>query len=114
MRGSVKEKAIAAGFAMFRATGVHKLAKFARGAGVILMFHHVRPWVERDFAPNRLLEIIPEFLDTVLETLRTEGFDLVTLDEATRRLAAGGEGPPFAALTFDDGYRDNLEHALPV
>jgi peptidoglycan/xylan/chitin deacetylase (PgdA/CDA1 family) len=114
MRASVKEKAIAAGFAMFRATGVHKLAKFARGAGVILMFHHVRPWVDRDFAPNRLLEITPEFLDTVLETLRTEGFDIVTLDEATRRLAAGGEGPPFAALTFDDGYRDNLEHALPV
>lgn len=114
MRASVKEKAIAAGFAMFRATGVHKLAKFARGAGVILMFHHVRPWVERDFAPNRLLEITPEFLDTVLETLHAEGFDIVTLDEATRRLAAGGEGPPFAALTFDDGYRDNLEYALPV
>jgi len=119
MRTSVKEKAIAAGFAMFRATGVHKLAKFARGSGVILMFHHVRPWAERDFAPNRLLEITPEFLDTVLETLQAEGFDIVTLDEATRRLAtprpaAGGGGPPFAALTFDDGYRDNLEHALPV
>ena len=114
MRASVKEKAIAAGFAMFRATRAHRLAKFARGAGVILTFHHVRPWIERDFAPNRLLEITPEFLDTVLATVRDEGFELVTLDEALRRLAAGGDERPFAALTFDDGYRDNLDHALPV
>jgi len=37
----------------------------------------------------------------------------VSLDEARRRLVEG-EGAPFAALTFDDGYRDTLDEALPV
>ncbi|MDH7794766.1 MULTISPECIES: polysaccharide deacetylase family protein [unclassified Beijerinckia] len=113
MRASVKEKAIAAGFAVFRATGLHRAARFARGSGVILMFHHVRPWAGQSFAPNRLLEITPEFLNTVIETLRGEGFDIVSLDQAVERLGRAQERP-FAVLTFDDGYKDNLEHALPI
>ncbi|MBN9082870.1 MAG: polysaccharide deacetylase [Rhizobiales bacterium 62-17] len=113
MRASVKEKAIAAGFAVFRATGLHRAARFARGAGVILMFHHVRPWAGTGFAPNRLLEITPDFLETVIDTLRGEGFEIVSLDQAVERLGQGGE-KPFAVLTFDDGYKDNLEYALPI
>jgi len=46
------------------------LRSVARGHGVILMFHHVRPWRSREFAPNRLLEITPGFLDLVLTELR--------------------------------------------
>lgn len=113
MRASVKEKAIAAGFAVFRATGLHRAARFARGAGVILMFHHVRPWAGQGFAPNRLLEITPDFLETVIDTLRGEGFQIVSLDQAVERLGQRGE-KPFAVLTFDDGYKDNLEYALPI
>lgn len=113
MPASMKERAIAAGFAVFRATGLHRAARFARGAGVVLMFHHVRPWGGAGFAPNRLLEITPQFLDTAIETLRDEGFDIVGLDQAVERLGRPG-AKPFAVLSFDDGYRDNLEHALPV
>ena len=36
----------------------------------------------------------------------------MTLTEAARRLREGG--PPFAALTFDDGYRDTRDVALPI
>lgn len=112
-----RDNMIAAGFAAFRATRLDRaLAPFTRGRGAILMFHHVRPWRAQSFAPNRLLEITPEFLDAVLSAVRRAGFDIVSLDEAARRLsgpARRGE-PPFAALTFDDGYRDNAEHALPV
>lgn len=89
-----------------------------RGLGAILMFHHVRPWRAREAAPNRELEITPEFLDETLGLLKRRGIAIVTLDEAVERLeqAARGEpaGAPFAALTFDDGYRDNLEWALPI
>ena len=64
-------------------TRLHRLAApWTRGIGAILMFHQVRPWVERAFAPNRLLEITPEFLDAVLTRLASLGFDIVSLDAA--------------------------------
>ncbi|WP_099902572.1 polysaccharide deacetylase family protein, partial [Methylobacterium frigidaeris] len=47
-----------------------------------------------------------------LTALRARGFAIVPLSDLPRRLAEDGE--PFAVLTFDDGYRDNLEHAAPV
>ena len=82
------------------------LAPLARGRGLILTFHHVQPEPPAAFAPNRLLSITPDFLDLTLRTLRARGFALCALDDVPARLA-GGDGPPFCALTFDDGYRDN-------
>ena len=109
-----KRKLIAAGFAFFRATRLHTLAApLTRGRGAALMLHHVRPWAGKAFTPNRLLEIEPAFLDAALSRVRTLGFDLVSLDEALARLGPEAS-KPFVTLTFDDGYRDNLEHALPI
>jgi peptidoglycan/xylan/chitin deacetylase (PgdA/CDA1 family) len=90
------------------------LAPLTRGIGVILMLHSVRPWIENGFAPNRILEITPSFLDEALVCLKNLGYELVTLTEAVARLRTGRGRMPFAALTFDDGYRDTLDHALPV
>lgn len=113
-RPSLRARALGAGLRALGASGLPRLAApYARGLGAILMFHHVRPWVERGFAPNRGLEITPGFLDETLVALRENGFDLIPLDAIPERVAAGA-GRPFAALTFDDGYRDNLTHALPV
>jgi peptidoglycan/xylan/chitin deacetylase (PgdA/CDA1 family) len=109
-----KKRLISSGFSFFRMTGLHHLAApLTRGAGAILMFHQVRPWEARDFAPNRLLEITPEFLDAVLTRLTALGFAIVSLDKALAMLAGGAE-QPFAVLTFDDGYRDTRDFALPI
>jgi peptidoglycan/xylan/chitin deacetylase (PgdA/CDA1 family) len=111
----LRHRIFAAGFGVLAATGADRwLRFFARGRGVILMLHHVRPWRPRAFAPNRVLEITPAFLDIVLRALRDEGFDVVSLDEVPDRLRPGPAARPFAVLTFDDGYRDNVEHAWPV
>ena len=113
---AIRDRIIGAGFAALGATGLHRLASgFTRGRGAILMLHQVRPWrpPTPGYAPNRLMEITPEFLDIVLTLVKRSGFDLVSMDEALDRLAASSSRP-FAALTFDDGYRDNVEHALPV
>jgi peptidoglycan/xylan/chitin deacetylase (PgdA/CDA1 family) len=85
-----------------------------RGIGVILTFHHVRPARFGAFAPNRLLEITPDFLDLTLRTIRSAGFDLIGLDDVPSRLAHPKDAAPFAVLTFDDGYRDNVEYAAPI
>ncbi|MGF1649988.1 MAG: polysaccharide deacetylase family protein [Hyphomicrobiaceae bacterium] len=82
--------------------------------GAILMLHHVKPKCRRRFSPNRILSITPEFFVEVLSFLRDRGIDFVTLDDVVDRLS-GSCGPrPFVALTFDDGYRDNVEFALPI
>ena len=53
-----------AGFAGVTAISADRwLAPLARGRGVILTFHHVRPEGPRGFAPNALLAITPTFLE---------------------------------------------------
>jgi peptidoglycan/xylan/chitin deacetylase (PgdA/CDA1 family) len=108
--------AIDAGMAFFRASGAHRLAEpFTRGVGVILTFHSVRPQRDDSFAPNRPIEITPEFFDATLTHLRRRGVEIVTLDTALARLRDGAcDRAPFAVLSFDDGYRDLVSHALPI
>jgi peptidoglycan/xylan/chitin deacetylase (PgdA/CDA1 family) len=119
LSSSVRHRLFQAGFATITATGADRwLAPAARGRGVILTFHHVSPGEPPPgaYAPNRLLAITPAFLDRTLTALRARGFAIIPLSDLPRRLARDGDGAgePFAVLTFDDGYRDNLEHAAPI
>jgi peptidoglycan/xylan/chitin deacetylase (PgdA/CDA1 family) len=97
------------------ATGLARaFASVARGRGVIFTMHSVSPEPPRPFEPNRILKITPEFLDTAITTVKRCGYDIVSLDEAARRLDDEGATRPFACFTLDDGYRDNRDHAYPV
>jgi len=111
-----RERAIRAGMVLFRASGAHRLASpFTRGLGAILMFHRVRPATDDAFAPNAGLEITPAFLDSLLAHLRKRGYDILPLDAALVLLITGAApARPFVVLTFDDGYRDLVDHALPI
>lgn len=112
---SLRHKAFSAAFRAIAATGADRWARgLAQGKGAILTLHHVRPATPAGFRPNGLLEITPDFLALALTLIRTEGYDIVSLDEALARLADPKPGRFFVALTFDDGYRDNLDHAWPV
>jgi peptidoglycan/xylan/chitin deacetylase (PgdA/CDA1 family) len=113
--GVARHRLFAAGFRAIAATRADRwLGPAARGSGIILTFHHVRPARSGAFAPNRLLEITPDFLDVTVKTVRAAGFEIIGLDEVPARLRRGTGTRPFAVLTFDDGYRDNVEHAAPV
>lgn len=96
-------------------TGGHKvMAPFTQGVGAIFTLHHVSPEPRRDFEPNRILRVTPEFLDRAISVVLESGFDIVSLDDAHFRLTEGQFERPFACFTFDDGYRDNLVHAYPI
>lgn len=90
------------------------LGVWTAGQGAILTMHRVRPAPAASFQPNAHLEITPDFLDRQLASIRAQGIDVVDLDEALARLAGPQTGARFVVLTLDDGYRDNLENALPV
>ncbi len=112
---NLRHSAFAAAFKAITLTGAHRWGRgLAQGVGAVLMLHHVRPWAGDDFAPNRLLEITPAYLDETLGFIRAEGYDLVDMDEMAARITGPKRDRFAVALTFDDGYRDNREHALPI
>lgn len=111
---SAYETALRMGLEAVHLTGFDRLAKrVLERRGVIFALHRVKPIDRREFTPNRLLEVTPEFLDETIATVRKEGYDIVSMDEAVERLKTG-RGQRFAAFTLDDAYRDNREFALPV
>src|ERR1700733_4442273 len=110
-----RSNVIRAGLGALYFTGAHYLLRpiFA-GFGTIFMLHHVRPRRDAAFQPNRHLEIEPEFLRAMLAHLRSRDVDIITMDELHRRLTERDFSRRFACFTFDDGYRDNRDFALPV
>ncbi|HMK80818.1 MAG TPA: polysaccharide deacetylase family protein [Xanthobacteraceae bacterium] len=111
----LKKAILRTGFEALYFSGSHRwLRPFVAGIGAILTLHHVRPPRRDAFQPNRLLEVTPAFLEAVIVRLRRAGIDLVSLDEMHRRLTAADRSRRFVCLTFDDGYRDNLEYAFPI
>lgn len=96
-------------------TGAHRVLRpLFGGVGAILTFHRVLPARPEAFQPNSMIEIETEFLDRLVAHLRHRKIDLVSMDEVWRRLTERDFSRRFVALTFDDGYRDNLEYAWPV
>jgi peptidoglycan/xylan/chitin deacetylase (PgdA/CDA1 family) len=41
-------------------------------------------------------------------------FELISLEEVQRRIASGANYQPSVSITFDDGYADNMNVALPL
>jgi peptidoglycan/xylan/chitin deacetylase (PgdA/CDA1 family) len=111
----LRNTVIRAGLEALYFSGAHFLLRpiFA-GVGAIFMLHHVRPSRDGEFQPNRHLEVEPEFLRAVLQHLRALDVDFVTMDEMHQRLSERNFARRFACFTFDDGYRDNRDFALPV
>lgn len=96
-------------------------ARFAQprygGCGAILMLHRVVEKMPGGFSPNSGLMVTANFLDRLLAVLKTAGFEFVSLDDFQQRLVAENAPPDqnrFLTITLDDGYRDNLENAVPI
>jgi peptidoglycan/xylan/chitin deacetylase (PgdA/CDA1 family) len=111
----LRNNVIRAGLGALYFSGAHHLLRpLLSGVGAIFMLHHVRPARTAAFQPNRHLEVTPEFLRATLRHLRSREIDIVSMDELHERLVQRRFDRRFAAFTLDDGYRDNLDFALPV
>jgi peptidoglycan/xylan/chitin deacetylase (PgdA/CDA1 family) len=88
------------------------LKAMARRRAVVLGYHGVAVCSRRD--DPFMLTLSPERFRRQLEMMRAAGFEFVTAAELAA--AAGGGAPPpgLAAVTFDDGLRNNLTIALPI
>jgi peptidoglycan/xylan/chitin deacetylase (PgdA/CDA1 family) len=108
---------LSAGFETIYQSGLARLlSPFWGGLGVIFCMHHVRPGggLQAGFAPNNNLEITPEFLSALITFVRYRGYETISLSDAVERLRSGRRGERFAVFTLDDGYKDNLLHAMPI
>jgi peptidoglycan/xylan/chitin deacetylase (PgdA/CDA1 family) len=91
------------------AAGVGATGANGGRALVVLMYHKVND------RPANPLSIPVSLFDEQMAQLRELGYAVVGLDAVLDHYAGVAPLPPRAVLiTFDDGYRDNLENALPV
>lgn len=90
------------------------IRRYSACKGVIFTLHRVLPEAPADFAPNAILQVTPAFLEAAIVRVRALGMEVVSLDEAIVRIEEPRTRSPFAVFTFDDAYRDNLDHALPI
>ena len=84
------------------------------GKGTILMFHRVLP--KEKLSPINMvkgLEVSIPMFTSVLESYLESGYHPIGIDEIPEYISQD-RGKKFFAVTFDDGYRDNLEYALPI
>jgi peptidoglycan/xylan/chitin deacetylase (PgdA/CDA1 family) len=84
---------------------------FSRGrpGAAILTYHRVAA----PAADPKGLCVHPDNFAAQMACLHAE-YHVLPLSELATRLQAGDLPPRAAAVTFDDGYVDNLEHAAPV
>ncbi len=76
----------------------------------ILMYHHVG---DCSTLPGPCVN--PKTFERQMEFLKVHRYRVFSLEELLSRLRAGEPLPPkTVAITFDDGYIDNIDHAFPV
>jgi len=105
---------IRAGLEAVALSGSGRLYPSAAGRGAIFTLHHVRPTINRDFRPNELLSVTPDFLDGAIMAARRYGLHPVHLEDLPSLLADRSDIRRFVCFTLDDGYRDNEEYAAPI
>lgn len=85
---------------------------FANQRGCLMTFHRGAPAALWQRLPNRDFYLDTTFLDQFLGYLKRNGWDIVTMEEATRR-AKSGRGR-FVNFSIDDCYRDAYEDVVPL
>jgi len=74
----------------------------------VLMYHRVSDSLNYD-----QLTVSPKLFDTQMEYL-SKNYNVISIDAAVGSLFTDKSNNNSVVITFDDGYLDNLENALPI
>jgi peptidoglycan/xylan/chitin deacetylase (PgdA/CDA1 family) len=89
-----------------RAWNRRRWASQGRLPAIILLWHRIADDAANDWTtPNAMFLRQIDWLQ--------KRFPLVSLEEAQRRIREGCNREPCVSVTFDDGYADNCQHAIP-
>ena len=91
---------------------VRALTEIGRRRSVVLGYHGVAECRRRD--DLHFLLLAPDRFGIQIDLLREAGFRFVTMAQMARLADGGTPEPGYAAVTFDDGLRNNHEVALPI
>ena len=93
---------------------IHYLGRPWRGRACVLCYHRVLPDEEfvADKSPNSNL-IMPTSKFAEQMKFLSEKYKVVSMDELEKHLESDSN-KFVVSITFDDGYKDNLVHALPI
>ena len=83
------------------------------GRACFLTFHRVATPQVWAGLPDRGFYLALDVLDATLSFLRRTGWQVVTVEEALRRVRAGDRGR-YVNISIDDTYRDTWEQAVPL
>ena len=84
----------------------------SRSAVPILTFHQIAPAPDKGTG-FRSLSVAPELFERQMTFLRTLGYQGLSMT-ALQPYLLGERSGKVVGITFDDGYLNNLTHALPV
>lgn len=99
---------------VLRALGLPAALRFLhRHHLTILLYHGVAPRVDRHIYNYRRKFITPEAFGRHLEYL-SKRYAVLELDSALAKLREGTLPPRALVITFDDGYRNFYDYALPL
>jgi sugar transferase (PEP-CTERM/EpsH1 system associated) len=84
-----------------------------RNSLTILAYHRVLPLPESLLYPFQSMVMPRDLFEQQIAHLK-QHYTMLTLSEAVSRLRTRDLPPRAVAVTFDDGYRDNFECALPI
>jgi peptidoglycan/xylan/chitin deacetylase (PgdA/CDA1 family) len=93
---------------------LHQVGNLWRGRACVLCYHRVLP--EEEFEANKnpnsnLIMPTSKFAEQM--SYLAENYEVVFMDDLVGHLK--GDSKEFVVVvTFDDGYKDNLTHALPI
>jgi len=81
-------------------------------SGTIYMLHRCSPINRENLYWNEHMKVSPDFLRNFLKEQK-KTHDFISLDELLE-LSRSKREKKRIVMTFDDGYRDNYEYALPI